>query len=246
MKRIRYEARDRYRGVAARQYETRRRETQQWQNEDTILSAILSEIAPNSKVLDVPVGTGRLLDMACQRGHRILGIDVSEDMLSEARKRNAVVDGCAELCTGDIEALPLRTNSVDYAFSIRFMNWVPLPVLESALSEIDRVSIKGVVVQVKLTRPLTPREMLKALIKRVRVSPTRPRQRRSLSRKPTPTAPSARTFVHREPEFEAVLDRTGLAISKRWRLQSRASLRYRTMSTFDFLLLLPSRHHGDQ
>ena len=234
-----YEARGRYHGATASRYDELRRNTEQWREEDDILSDVLSALAPGSRLLDVPVGTGRLLDPACQRGHRVLGVDISEDMLGGARHCEAVTGGRAGLTIGDIEALPLEADSVDYAFCIRFLNWVPLSVLEKALSELDRVSRKGVVVQVKLKRPMTAGDVASALRERLGSSWRRRRRGGLAGPSPGPPVPGARTTVHGEEEFAAALGRCGLTIDKRWHLNTRMSLRYRTVSRFEFLLLVP-------
>jgi ubiquinone/menaquinone biosynthesis C-methylase UbiE len=87
---------------------------------------VFGEVAPPpDDVLDVGCGTGRLLESAAQRwsGARLVGVDVSESMLAQARRKH---DGDARFrfLPGDASALPLEPESIDAAFStMSFHHW---------------------------------------------------------------------------------------------------------------------------
>ncbi len=76
---------------------------------DDVLLPMLDELTPG-RALDAACGTGAVAQQLHLRGHDVVGIDVSEGMLSRAR--NAVPD--ARFITGDITDLPLPDDDVDH------------------------------------------------------------------------------------------------------------------------------------
>lgn len=88
----------------------------------------------------------RLLDLGCGPGigfsqltplcNSLIGLDLSEGMLAEAR-----LVGGASLLQGDAEALPLADGSVERVYSNLALQWCPS--LEQALAEIVRVLSVG-------------------------------------------------------------------------------------------------------
>src|SRR6476659_6781780 len=55
--------------------------------EKRALRRALGDLPRDFTIADVPCGTGRLAEVALERGHRVMGIDVSDAMLSVARRR---------------------------------------------------------------------------------------------------------------------------------------------------------------
>lgn len=105
--------------------------------------AMVSATNPES-VLDIATGTGDLaISLAKTGAKRIVGLDLSEGMLSVGRKKIQEEDltGRIEMIQGDSEALPFENNSFDaitVAFGVRnFEN------LEKGLAEILRVLKPG-------------------------------------------------------------------------------------------------------
>ncbi|NJY61666.1 bifunctional demethylmenaquinone methyltransferase/2-methoxy-6-polyprenyl-1,4-benzoquinol methylase UbiE [Salinimicrobium sp. CDJ15-81-2] len=104
---------------------------------------MVSETNPQS-VLDIATGTGDLaISMAKTGAKEIVGLDLSEGMLSVGRKKieEEKLTGRIEMIQGDSEALPFEDNRFDaitVAFGVRnFEN------LERGLSEILRVLKPG-------------------------------------------------------------------------------------------------------
>lgn len=101
--------------------------------------------AKNPKnILDIATGTGDLaISMAKSDAQKIIGLDISEGMLSVGRKKVAEknLENKIELVQGDSEALPFDENSFDavtVAFGVRNFEH-----LKKGLSEILRVLKPG-------------------------------------------------------------------------------------------------------
>jgi ubiquinone/menaquinone biosynthesis C-methylase UbiE len=71
----------------------------------------LTDAWPTGVVLDAACGTGRHARHLAARGHRVIGVDASPEMLAEARRALPAAD----LRVGDLGALPLERASVDGA-----------------------------------------------------------------------------------------------------------------------------------
>ena len=103
---------------------------------------IIADCHPKS-ILDIATGTGDLALQFSEKipGAKVVGLDLSEGMLSVARKKAAKASMDVYFVKGDSEALPFQDNSFDaitVSFGIRnFEN------LEKGLSEIHRVLAPG-------------------------------------------------------------------------------------------------------
>src|SRR3982751_5461984 len=75
-----------YFGAVASAYDAHRLDDK-WIAEQEAVEGLLSEVPAGSKVLDAPTGTGRLIPLLIDRGLAVHGVDVSADMLGEARNR---------------------------------------------------------------------------------------------------------------------------------------------------------------
>jgi SAM-dependent methyltransferase len=76
---------------------------------DDVLAPMLDGLRPG-RVLDAACGTGAVAHQLVARGHDVIGVDLSEAMLSRARE---AVPG-ARFVAGDITALPLPDDEVDH------------------------------------------------------------------------------------------------------------------------------------
>ncbi len=83
--------------------------------------------------LDAACGTGRFAEFLARRGHRVIGVDSSPDMLAYACRR--VPDG--EFRLGELDRLPLPDDSVDVI--VCALALVHVPRLEPVLAEFARV-----------------------------------------------------------------------------------------------------------
>lgn len=76
---------------------------------DEVLTPMLERLSPG-RTLDAACGTGAVTQQLLDRGHAVVGVDLSVFMLARARK--AVPD--ARFVVGNITNLPLRDGDVDH------------------------------------------------------------------------------------------------------------------------------------
>jgi SAM-dependent methyltransferase len=74
-------------------------------------------IRPGDEVLDVGCGTGVVAVTAARLGARVKGIDLSPALLDRARTNVSLAEVPAELCEGDVEAMPYPDASFDVVVS---------------------------------------------------------------------------------------------------------------------------------
>lgn len=145
--------RTRYRGSTASSYENRRRDREKWHREQDAVEAFLERIVTDVDeplILDVPVGTGRFFDLYELFDVRAVGVDVSEDMLEEARTKIDEDSTGISLKQGDIMDLSSLDISPDAVVCIRFMNWLDTPDVKDALASIAGTSTTHVVIGIRV------------------------------------------------------------------------------------------------
>jgi SAM-dependent methyltransferase len=100
--------------------------------DEPVVAECLSGRAPGV-ALDAACGTGRFAEFLARRGHQVIGVDSSPDMLAYARQR--VPDG--EFRMAELDRLPLPDDSVDVIVSALAL--VHVPRLQPVLTEFARV-----------------------------------------------------------------------------------------------------------
>ncbi len=94
-----------------------------------------------SRILDVGTGTGKQAFAFAKRGFEVTGIDLSEDMLKVASKKNKYEN--AGFIVGDASNLPFKKGSFDVSGVSFALHDMLLPVREKALKEMVRVTRPG-------------------------------------------------------------------------------------------------------
>ncbi|QCI67475.1 class I SAM-dependent methyltransferase [Phreatobacter stygius] len=103
------------------------------------LRALLPNLA-GASVLDLGCGFGWFCRAAREMGAgKVLGIDVSENML--ARARAATVDGAISYAKGDLEQVVLQPNAFDLIYSSLAFHYVEN--LERLMGEVSRALVPG-------------------------------------------------------------------------------------------------------
>ena len=93
------------------------------------------------KILDVGTGNGSLALLLAEMGHEVVGIDISEGMLSVAIEKTKERGVKPDLRIGDAESLDFEDDSFDAVVS-RIVLWT-LPHPETAIREWQRVLKPG-------------------------------------------------------------------------------------------------------
>ncbi|PYR88528.1 MAG: SAM-dependent methyltransferase [Acidobacteria bacterium] len=91
-------------------------------------------VAPGMVVVDVGIGTGFLAEAALDAGARVIGIDISDAMLAEARAKFA--GRSFESRRGDTDHLPLRDGEADAVVANMVLHHAPDPA--GAIREMAR------------------------------------------------------------------------------------------------------------
>lgn len=100
------------------------------------------------RIIDIPVGTGRIAEVLLENGYRVMGADISEQMLTLAKIKCSRYGDNFEVKIEDAEKLSFENNTFDYASSVRLFGHLPLDIKVRILSELLRVSNNGVFVTV--------------------------------------------------------------------------------------------------
>jgi ubiquinone/menaquinone biosynthesis C-methylase UbiE len=85
--------------------------------EDALAAARLAGVEPGADVVDVPCGYGRHTVALARSGYRVVGVDRSQTLLAEA-KRRAGHERWPKLVRADYRELPLGDESFDAAFNL--------------------------------------------------------------------------------------------------------------------------------
>ena len=137
-----------YHGKTARDYEATRLKQDWWHDENRILSKFLKLIPEGVNVLDVPIGTARFLPLYHENQMAASGLDISHDMLFEAKKlRGDLLEKC-KIDIGDARNLLYEDNSFDVIVCIRFLDGhVIFKDAKKVISEFCRVSRKYLILE---------------------------------------------------------------------------------------------------
>lgn len=108
----------------------------------------------NIQVLDVATGTGIVaLRLARSKGH-IIGVDISEGMLNEARKK-AKNEGLSNIqfVSSNAGSLPFADNSFDIVVSLKFLHRIPNDFRKPLINQMVRVLKPGGTLVVNFNNP---------------------------------------------------------------------------------------------
>ncbi len=103
---------------------------------------VANSIRAQSYVLDVACGTGDQAFELAQRGHTVVGIDLSPDMVRVARKKNHWPD-LVTFIEGDATQMPFPDSTFDVSLISFALHDMPVFIRTNVLKEMKRVTKPG-------------------------------------------------------------------------------------------------------
>lgn len=104
-------------------------------------------VPSGARLLDLPAGTGRFIELWRSRRAHVHAVDISEDMLAELRRRWPAGDTLT-IERADAEALPYAARSFDFVVCWRLLHLLPPEAAERVLREFARVCCGQIVLEV--------------------------------------------------------------------------------------------------
>lgn len=104
---------------------------------ETELAFNMIKLHAGMKILDVGCGTGNFSVKLAQRGCKVVGIDISDEMLDIARSKAKLKNLNIEFHNMDVYNLAFEDNSFDAVFSMAAFEFINRPA--AALDEMMRV-----------------------------------------------------------------------------------------------------------
>jgi ubiquinone/menaquinone biosynthesis C-methylase UbiE len=111
------------------------------------LKKILEMLPPNSIVLDIPCGTGRIDNWLLQSSVRVVAADISNEMISVARPKVKPTRLWLGFVRAEAAHLPFRMKSFDCVFSIRFFHLLDQQTRLTVLREMAQTTTRWIVVE---------------------------------------------------------------------------------------------------
>jgi SAM-dependent methyltransferase len=113
-------------------------------NLDTVLELVGASVEPGDIVLDIGCGVGRLTRVLAERGRHVHAIDVSAEMLAQARELNAHLENISWHQGDGATLQPIEDASIDAVVSHVVFQHIPDPqVTLGYVREIGRVLRPG-------------------------------------------------------------------------------------------------------
>jgi ubiquinone/menaquinone biosynthesis C-methylase UbiE len=122
---------------------------QKWQSEQAAADELLGRVPDGATVLDVPVGTGRLMEFYKSHKFDVTGLDISPDMIGQARAAAEANSVDVKFQQGDIRSIPFGNDTFDLVVCLRFLNWIDKDGVAAALGELARVSSRNVLIGIR-------------------------------------------------------------------------------------------------
>jgi len=112
------------------------------------VKAFLSYLSPNSKILDLGCGPGRDAKYFVGKGHRVVGVDISHQMIILARDSVSQAD----FIVSDIESLVLEDESIDAIWASASLLHVSKQAMPSVLTNLYRTLKPGGIFYVSMKK----------------------------------------------------------------------------------------------
>jgi Methyltransferase domain len=148
-----------YRGKKAATYEAVRKKQLRWKIENQTVEDMLQKENP-SKVLDMPVGTGRFFSVYEKCGIACVGVDVSEEMLALAGRRIKKMHAShppVRVMIGDACNLPAKDREYPGVVCVRFLDLIDEDAMRKVVKELCRVALNFVILTIRLGSEYVPK-----------------------------------------------------------------------------------------
>jgi len=100
----------------------------EYRNRQQVALRILDQLLPPSaNVLEFGCGAGHTTAELARRGHRVVCIDISEQMVAATRRTLAAANLSADVSLGTVEDLPPNCAPLDAALALGVMDYIPEP-----------------------------------------------------------------------------------------------------------------------
>jgi len=119
-----------------------------------VTQLISSRVPENARILDIPVGTARLLSKVREGlpKLRCVGADLTPEMLRVASEK-LPQDTCS-FVSADARTIPFASNTFDFVLSIRFFHLIPAARHMELVEEMIRVVKPGGYLLIEFNNPL--------------------------------------------------------------------------------------------
>src|SRR5437588_959685 len=107
--------------------------------------ALLGDVHGRS-VLDFGCGSGEKTLLLARRGAKVLGVDISADLINLARRRLAIneLDGAAEFVVASAHELPIENESMDVVFGMAILHHLDLDLASREVYRVLKVGGRAI------------------------------------------------------------------------------------------------------
>lgn len=132
------------------QYEALRQNDRYWAWENKVVDHCLGAFQVGDRITDCPVGTGRFMDIYARHGLRLLGIDISPDMLEEARTKvdAAGMVGRVELIQADASSFRQLQRPTNALICFRLLHLISDSNLDGVVQGLAALPSQTIFLQV--------------------------------------------------------------------------------------------------
>jgi ubiquinone/menaquinone biosynthesis C-methylase UbiE len=106
---------------------------------EELLEVLRSPLMVKDKALDLGCGPGAITAHLCQHFKRVIGVDIAENGLRQARAHCSNLGVFPDLICGDARQLPLAHESADFIFDRGCLQGIPLADWPAYFAELERI-----------------------------------------------------------------------------------------------------------
>jgi len=145
-----------YTGQVASGYDAKREQSPKWTCEQRIIESWIDDMPEGSVILDAPCGTGRFFSAYERNKHLVLGLDISPDMIAQARVK-ITQPNLFKFGIGDVRSVPLENKQVDATINVRITRWLSPSDCVRMMKEMQRVSKDRIIITARVANHLHAR-----------------------------------------------------------------------------------------